>query len=364
MKKYSTLILLLTLFSCVEDLDLPYEKSDGKVVVNCLFTPDKAWKVMLTRIKPYTDSSFTLVEDAKVAIVAQNKDTVYLHYQSNGIYTSVEKPLTGIPYELIIKTNNSEIIKAKSMIPASPVISSLNYIDQKTMYFFNANITNYESYLLNLQITGVEPQNFVCFRFYSFNTERGYLRYTVTNETITELREQNFKENILSELEELINISMGSDQKYSLIGRIVKKYNIPWTQENKIHAALTETKIKYRSEDAFRSQYLFSNNNWLNNVSRDTYNVFGEYANNHDVTLFVSSQPADNKNEDLDYTEEYWLEVVGMSEDYYKYQRSAIKQAVNKDNPFASFVEVHSNIENGVGIFAGYNKQMIHFYDY
>ena len=53
-----------------------------------------------------------------------------------------------------------------------------------------------------------------------------------------------------------------------------------------------------------------------------------------------------------------------MSEDYYKYQKSYIKQVVNQKNPFASVIEVYSNIQNGVGIFAGYNRQMIHFYDY
>lgn len=80
--------------------------------------------------------------------------------------------------------------------------------------------------------------------------------------------------------------------------------------------------------------------------------------------IFVSYIPAMNKNGNKRYTEEYWLEVVGMSEDYYKYQKSYINQVTNLSNPFSSTIEVYSNIENGVGIFAGYNRQMIHFYDY
>lgn len=55
---------------------------------------------------------------------------------------------------------------------------------------------------------------------------------------------------------------------------------------------------------------------------------------------------------------------IRMSEDYYKYQRTYIKQIETKNNPFASVIEVYSNIENGVGIFAGHNRQRIHLHDY
>jgi len=90
----------------------------------------------------------------------------------------------------------------------------------------------------------------------------------------------------------------------------------------------------------------------------------GEYRGMKEISLFVSYIPVMNKNDQTDYKEEYWLDVTGMSEDYYKYQKTYIKQVENKNNPFASVIEVYTNIENGVGIFAGYNRQMIHFKDY
>ncbi len=127
---------------------------------------------------------------------------------------------------------------------------------------------------------------------------------------------------------------------------------------------LEEIKVTSRYDDSFLSGYLFSNSIGFNNVSKDILNVLGEYQGQQEVSLFVSYIPVLNKNDRTDYKEEYWLEVVGMSEDYYKYQISYIKQVVNLNNPFSSVIEVHSNIHNGVGIFAGYNRQMIHFKDY
>lgn len=45
-----------------------------------------------------------------------------------------------------------------------------------------------------------------------------------------------------------------------------------------------------------------------------------------------------------------------VSKDYYLYRRSQALQSWVEDNPFAEPVPVHTNIRNGLGIFAGYNQ--------
>ena len=48
-------------------------------------------------------------------------------------------------------------------------------------------------------------------------------------------------------------------------------------------------------------------------------------------------------------------ELRSVSENYYQYHTSLARQEESKDRPFAEPVSVFSNIENGLGIFAGYS---------
>ncbi|HET6556595.1 MAG TPA: DUF4249 family protein [Prolixibacteraceae bacterium] len=367
MKKYSIIIILLTFISCTKDLELPYEKSDQTIVVNCLFSEAEPWKVTLTRIKSYADSSDSYVEDARVAIVPENKDTIHLSYSKNGIYLSQEMPVSGIEYQLVINDGKPGKITAKSSIPVKPVISEIEPSTQYTIYFSNANLSDFHVLPLNLKITGDAQTNFVRFRISTFNTMWGYTRELVTKETISELSKEKFPEDFVSELEKYTGVSKPMNQYFSIIRKMGEKYGLPPTGPHTVGIAMSkidEIKVKTRYDDAFISGILFSNSNGFSNVSRDKFNVFGEYSGLKEVSLFVTYIPVLNKNDRTDYQEEYWLEVVGMSEDYYKYQKSFIKQVVNQKNPFASVIEVHTNIQNGVGIFAGYNRQRIHYYDY
>jgi hypothetical protein len=358
------LLIVFIFVSCVKDLELPSEKSDQTIVVNCLFSEDSNWKVSLSQIRSFADQSESFVDNAHVFIIPENKDTIRLTHQKDGIYTIDEKPTSGVQYHLVIDAGKSGKITATSLSPVKPVISDIKPSTQNTIYFSNANLSDYFVLPLSLRISGNDQSNFVRFRLFTFNTEWGYKRYLVTKETITELRAKKFPEEYLSELEELIGVSMNFSQQWRIIHEISKKYELPYNGENIGISKMKEIKVKTRYEDSFQSGFLFSNSNWLSNVSKDIFNVFGEYSGTQEATLFVSYIPVLNKNDQSGYKEEYWLETVGMSEAYYKYQKSYTKQVVNQQNPFASVVEVYTNIENGVGIFAGYNRQMVHFKDY
>lgn len=366
MKKYIYIFLILILGSCTKDLDLPVAKSDQTVAVNCLFAEDQPWNVLITRVKSFADQSDNFVEDAKVYVIPENNDTIRLNYTNNGNYLSEKKPVEGIQYQLLIKTSDSKILMAKSSIPQVPVLSEINPGTQKAIYFSNANLSDYEVFPLGFKISGSNNQNFVRFRLRTFNTEQGYLRFSVTANMISTLRNENLSEDFLNDLGKLVGVSLGRYNYYEVIQVVFRKYNIQFTNDlsNIVLRTIKETKVNYRNEDSFRTGIIFSNNAWSSNVSRDIFNVLGEYTGTVDANLFMDYLPVWNKWDRTDYKEEYWLEVVGMSEDYYKYQKSYIKQVVNQSNPFASVIEVYSNIENGVGIFAGYNRQMIHLHDY
>lgn len=335
------------------------------MVVNCLFSEDEVWKVTLTRIKSFSDKSDSYVDDARVVVVPENKDTIPLEYSKDGIYGSNEKPISGIQYRLVVRDSKGDTITSQSSIPVKPIISDIKPSTQNTVYYSNANLSDYFVLPLDFKITGNDQANFVRFRLFTFNTDWGYKRYLVTKETISALREKKLSESFISELEKLIGVSMSSYDYWTTIREIGEKYGLPYNGGISIAISnLKELKVTTRYDDSFLADLIFSNSVGLINVSKDKWNVLGEYRGLKEVSLFVSYYPVMNKNDQTNYKEEYWLEVTGMSEDYYKYLKTYIKQVENKSNPFASVIEVHSNILNGVGIFAGYNRQMIHFKDY
>ncbi|MBW8334366.1 MAG: DUF4249 domain-containing protein [Prolixibacteraceae bacterium] len=365
MNKNYILLLFFLMVSCTKDLELPYEKPDHTMVVNCLFSEEETWKVILTRVKSFSDQSDSFVEDARVMIVPESKDTIHLEHSKDGIYGSNEKPMSGIQYRLIVLDSKGNTISAQSSIPVKPIISEIKPSTQNTIYYSNANLSDYFVLPLDFKISANDQPNFVRFKLFTFNTKWGYTRYMVTKETITELRKWKLPEDFLSDLEKLVGISMSNYEYWGIIREIGEKHDLPFNGGiGVVLSKLKEIKVTTRYEDSFQSGYLFSNSIGLNNVSKDIWNILGEYRGMKDVSLFVTYIPVMNKNHQTDYKEEYWLEVTGMSEDYYKYQKTYIKQVENKNNPFASVIEVHSNITNGVGIFAGYNRQKIHYHDY
>jgi hypothetical protein len=364
MKQNYILLLLFIVVACTKDLELPYEKPDQTMVVNCLFSEDEPWKVSLTRVKSFNEQTDLFVEDARVMIVPESNDTIHLAYQKDGIYGSDEKPVSGIQYRLLIRDSKGNTITAQSSIPLIPIISDIKPSTQNTVYYSNARLSDYFVMPLDFKISANDQPNFVRFRISTFNTKRGYTRYMVTEETIAELRKWKFSEDFILEMRKLIGTSMNSYDYFGIISEIAGKYELPSNGLGIAISKLKELKVKTRYDDSFESGYLFSNSIGFNNVSKDIWNVLGEFQGEKEVSLFVTYIPLMNKNHKTDYTEEYWLEVTGMSEDYYKYQKTTIKQVENKNNPFASVIEVHSNITNGVGIFAGYNRQKIHYEDY
>lgn len=366
MKKLNILIFLLIFTSCTKDIDLRFGESDQALVVNCLFSEDSDWKVILSRVKSYSDTAETYVNDANVFIVPENNDTIRLRHKINGTYSADSRPVKGIPYQLVIK-DQSKIIRAKSAIPSNANISSVKFTDQHTVFYSNPNLSDFDVTPVDLEIAPTGKQNFIRFRFYSLNTAK-IISYVITNNTIDTLRVKQFPEDFLAELSTLIGSYINAYEiDIKVFYNIMLKYNLTYDQYlDTVFPAIEKIETGARDENTYETDLIFSNSSWLSNVSRDTYNVMGELSQTQNASLFVSYYPAMNKKASgsKTYNEEYWLELVSMSEDYYKYQKSYINQVTNISNPFASPIEVYSNIENGVGIFAGYNRQMIHLHDF
>ncbi len=62
------------------------------------------------------------------------------------------------------------------------------------------------------------------------------------------------------------------------------------------------------------------------------------------------------------FTEKFYIVLRTLSREYYNYKTTVLLQDYVADDPFAQPVKVFNNIENGFGIFAGYN-QAVYVYE-
>jgi hypothetical protein len=58
-----------------------------------------------------------------------------------------------------------------------------------------------------------------------------------------------------------------------------------------------------------------------------------------------------------------YVVLLSVSESYFRYLKATEFQENNEDNPFATPVQVYNNIENGLGIFAGYSISKYPLFD-
>ncbi|MFT6867249.1 MAG: hypothetical protein ACJA08_002089 [Cyclobacteriaceae bacterium] len=58
----------------------------------------------------------------------------------------------------------------------------------------------------------------------------------------------------------------------------------------------------------------------------------------------------------------YDFHIKKVSEEYYKYEQTSQLQFDIGGDPFSQPVPVFNNIENGFGIFAGYNGNSVKYY--
>ena len=218
---------------------------------------------------------------------------------------------------------------------------------------------NFEKQLINAPVV---------FRALLFNPNYGYKRYLLSSSALQKLEQIGIPAIAARRLEKLTDKWQMSTEVFldcfKGTGTIDKELNY----YNLLAPELKERTVTTREYDAFYSTECFANNEWLNNISIDTRTIFGigEFVEKAD--LFYADPNLKYLMESGNYNSndkrEYWVEVAQCSLDYYEYYRTYILQVSQRINPYSEPVIVYSNIKNGVGIFAGFNRQMLHVLTY
>lgn len=288
-------LLAFTISSCVHKID--YLKSDIEQipVVNCLFQEDSIFQVYVGLSKEIFSDQSTTIPDANVYIIANSQDTFFLEKKNEYLYESTEVAHNNVEYTLVVETQQYNKITATNTIPSyKPTIDTV--------------IPDYFSVLNDYEITS----NY-------------YMTFT-----------DNVKQDNYYELSVIWDYS-----------------NNPNTCEM-CNFYTTSNLLNYENYNLDKVLYLpFSDNSF------DTTNLIN-------VITYPYRQINDTSGIILSGTQ-LIINIKSTSRDYYLYRKSLLlnggyEMYANwsmEDISNMLFVEknikLHTNINNGLGIFAGYS---------
>ena len=360
-------IVIPLLFSCTRDMDVHIKNVEKKIVVQGLFSDEEGWDIVLLTTKDMTQNIDTYVKNATVEIASGTDPIIRLHYTKFGHYQSEQKPVAGKAYTLKIDTPGYDEISAQSSIPVPVKAKVEDFKINWLTYMYPNDLLDYDVFPLTVRFEKPVPDANIIFRAEIFNPESGYNRYLLPSSAVKELEQQGIPPLAATRLRQVADQWQISRDVFEKCFNGTEAYTEITNHYNMLREKLRKKTVKQREYAAFEPTMCFADDNWISNISYDTYSVFGQGQQVEKASLFYADP---NLKYDMQYNsrpkpgKEYWLEVTQGNADYYEYYRTYILQISQRLNPYSGPVEVYSNIKNGVGIFAGYHRQMIHILTY
>ncbi len=301
--KISIYILILFSFSCSTKIELDIPASPPQIVVNSLITKDSLVSVSVFKTAPMLSNDIDFVNNAGVELFGQGNFIEKLQLKEAGIYQSTIRAEAGIDYQIYIEVPEFPEISSSAKIPPPVAITGGTI---KLDSYYDQQQLSYES---EIEISFYDPpeiENYYQVTFYSYSFGA-------------------------SEWDTIINdfIVTDSTRYYSDISFL--NSNDP--------VITNEGDLQYYHEGSEIRSLVFSDK--LLNKNRSISFLVGGLGKNSVVVL------------------------RNISFDYYKFHKSKVRQAFNQglgsfDATNAFLVvnpnDLYSNIENGLGIFAGYSE--------
>jgi hypothetical protein len=362
------IFLLNALASCYKELELRNTPAGAMPVVNCLFRQDSIWTVNVSLSSGDNSSGALYVQDALVRISGDNGYTEQLTYANEGNFVSGtgQKPLPGVVYRLEVVMPGFDPITATGNIPSAATLHVAH---------FDTSIITITPYPLSDPVKTLRAQFSVSD---DSDEERFYLLRPVYYKT-TDLTIYKVSVETIDTLLALSRITRNDSIRLTSI--LEKDYFGKTEFDNAIMPLLefpTNVVFFYEysysgSFDAydpqlFQSQRGFVNDIYFKHLADDYHSVFGLKPEglkleDYKLDIFYSYFPGDSyviENGNVIVEDVKWfLEGNTLSEEAYLYLTTYLQNIANRNNPFAEHINVYSNIQNGLGIFAGINSKKI-----
>ncbi len=303
MNKLSIIFFLASLFfiSCETVIDVEIPLEPAKLVINSTLIPGQPFRVHLSSSQHILDNSdYKSISGAEIKIYEDGQLLTTLPDSTEGNYISgTFMPIVGKKYRVEASKNGFETVTAEETLPKNAVK------------------------IISVKTDTVERNDF------DYIEQR--LEFDI--EIDDDVNEENYYEIIIK------RITIGLYYDYSQDPPVITD---------------TITRVRNRplqSEDPSLEEF--------QNYGQSIYFDDGLF-NGKKYHMKVSTQSEGFSNPE-DVLEDYYeIYLRNTSEAYYLYKRSTELQNWTEDDPFAQPVQVYNNINNGYGIFAGYNNEMVY----
>jgi hypothetical protein len=330
-----SILFILSIWSCetvIENVALPYQE---RIVVQAFISPqDTLLEVKISKTRPVTGT-----------------------FPADQFYGSqVYEPLVGATIEISDGVRKANFLLQTIRIDEYDKLSGRYVTQTRRGYFLKSKafpIIASKTYTLTAKAPNLPDISATC---------------TVPNRKLLELKDFSITNGKID--------SIRSGGSYSSIGpsynyyNLTKRFNVTVNdfanEENYYAVAYYSQKVaKYKEggTDRLATQYLINQEPGSDFIT--DYRQDGKVLNFVKTGInmgFYDDNPTQNNNQNQPKTISHNLSIFVATTDkaYYQYNKSVGSgRGLNDDNPFAEPVLTYSNINGGLGVFAGYNMTRV-----
>ncbi len=295
------IIIAISAISCEKVLYIDLPEGEKHIVVNGVLNPDSLLKVKISKSQGILDESKTVyLQNAQAKLYENDVYIEDMNYKRDGFFLSSINPVPGRTYRIDVDYPGFNFVTAENVLPEkNNIVSSEASFVVLSEEIFDDFI--FEEYGIKCKVQFEDDVNIKNYYFIGIMTER---------------RIQ-------------FEYQIGTDE-YSY-----DSYDYIESDDIVFNSGNSDFKIEGFSGKVFTDD-IFNGKFKTINFSFPVYNI--------------SDIPESNK---------FTFCLASISEDLYKYIISYNKNRKNGDNPFAQPVQIYSNVENGIGLFAGFSPAYV-----
>lgn len=298
-KDFLLLVIIIGATACTTIVDFDIPLNQPKVVVNSLFSPDSVWQLQITRSKNILDvapgSFFQPVGDAVVTILDQNGQLVET-------ITGYSGKNFGYSYKGKTKPLPTQSYSIQVAVKNELLLQAVNKVPTHvpiTSVVIDSSRFIAEGEAIEMKISFKDPGD-----------------------------EKNF-----------YTVKFIEDAFYvvgSIVNNVFKGDTIRYTQEVYFEVVTQSLTDEVNGLEKIMNDKLFNGKEYTFHLRLHNRYYGGLHIPRHSRVILLS-----------------------ISEEYYKYLTTKTLQEYTSGDPFAQPVQVFTNVENGLGIFAGYSTSVV-----
>ena len=313
---YLVFYLILVFTACTREVDIAVPDYKKKPVINGLFNSDSLFDLSIRE-----SNTFDYLENAEIKLFRDDSFLMKFDYTGQGKYRCSYHPKSKQNYSIEARFDDYEVVYANDYMPQKIPIIQLEYEDSAGI---NSNQIVYSQVKVRFKDPGEEINYYECFVYEKYDT--AFIEIDTNR--------------LFSSADTTLDINLDS-------------------LKNELHQYYGKLRIN-SSDPAIAREVSYSDPGYFKIDQKELF-FSDRYFNGKQLTFRINLLPS--YYQFCQIKKRYFVVYLrSISKNYYLYEKQ--KFAHNQyeaaqlwKNP-ADFVRLHSNVENGYGLFAGYSQSV------